>query len=105
MKQRLGTKLAKLLSVDDEHFKVRVRFSDGFIGTVNLAPFFEHPKNLVAEVLRGGMFKMCFVEHGALAWPNGLELCPDALRRMIPPAKMPATRKPKTARSNVGSRV
>jgi len=26
------------------------------------------------------MFDKCFVEMGALAWPNGFELCPDALR-------------------------
>jgi hypothetical protein len=29
---------------------------------------------------RGGMFEKCLVELGALAWPNGFELCPDALK-------------------------
>jgi hypothetical protein len=31
------------------------------------------------EVMRGGLFERCYVESGALTWPNGLELCPDAL--------------------------
>ena len=40
---------------------------------------FENPKGLAAEILKGGMFDKCFLELGALAWPNGFELCPDAL--------------------------
>jgi len=30
------------------------------------------PKGLAAEVIKGGIFERCFVESGALAWPNGL---------------------------------
>lgn len=28
-------------------------------------------------------FGRCFVESGDLAWPNGYELCPDALRLWV----------------------
>jgi hypothetical protein len=41
------------------------------------------PLTLVLEVLRGQMFTQCFIEAGALAWPNGYELCPDAVRSWI----------------------
>jgi len=59
--------------------------SDGFRGTVDLGRIFAAPKRkpLVVEILRGNLFERCFVESGALAWPNGFELCPDALRALI----------------------
>jgi len=47
---------------------------------VSLRDIFESPKGLAAEILMGGVFDKCFVELGALAWPNGYELCPDALK-------------------------
>ena len=43
-------------------------------------PIFGSPKNLAAEVLKGNLLAKCFIENGALAWPNGLELCADRLR-------------------------
>ena len=35
------------------------------------------------------MFERCFVEDGALAWPNGYELCPD-LRARLEKKRRPA---------------
>jgi len=84
--KKLGNKIRRILGVDDESFCVRLRFSDGTVGNVSLTPLFEHPKGLAAEILKGGMFSMCFLENGALAWPNGFELCPDALRARVTPA-------------------
>jgi hypothetical protein len=46
-----------------------------------LRHFFSEPKNLSAEILRGGMFEKCFIKSGALGWPNGFELCPNAIYR------------------------
>lgn len=77
---KLGNKIERILRFDDESFSVSLRFADGATGDVALAHIFEQPRGLAAEILRGGMFSMCFVENGALAWPNGFELCPDALR-------------------------
>ena len=50
-----------------------------------LAPLFRKRgrRLLPLEILRGHLFDRCFVESGALAWPNGYELCPDALRARI----------------------
>jgi len=79
--RKLGNKILKVLGVDTESLNVVVRFADGCQGRVSLAHLFERPKGLAAEILRGGAFEKCFVESGALAWPNGFELCPDALRQ------------------------
>jgi hypothetical protein len=71
--------------VDKESYKVTVEFTDGFRGVVDLGFIFDTPgrKPLVLEILRGQLFARCFVESGALAWPNGYELCPDAIRNWI----------------------
>ena len=67
--------------VDVESLAAKLRFSDRAGGWVSLVHLFERPKGLAAEILKGGMFDKCFLEMGALAWPNGFELCPDALRQ------------------------
>ncbi len=79
-KLKLGSKLKKIFKIDLEGFKVGVLFNDGFRGVVSLHHLFAKPKGLAAEILKGGFFERCFIESGALAWPNGFELCPDALR-------------------------
>lgn len=82
---KVGTSITHVTAVDPEAYRVSVRYADGFEGTVNLGPLFSEParKPLVAEILRGDLFSKCFVESGALAWPNGYELCPDAIRNWI----------------------
>ena len=82
---KLGTRIKRIRRVDAERYCVAVEYVDGFSGTVDLNFIFERParRPLVAEILRGGLFGRCFVESGALAWPNGYELCPDAVRAWI----------------------
>jgi len=77
---RLGNKIVKILRVELDNFRVTLRYQDGATMTVSLSRIFDTARGLAAEVLRGGIFARCFVESGALAWPNGFELCPDALR-------------------------
>ena len=79
---KLGTRLKRIKRIDAENFKVSLEYVDGFTGTVDLSFIFDQPakKPLVLEILRGQLFGRCFVESGALAWPNGYELCPDAIR-------------------------
>lgn len=77
---KLGRKIKKILSVQSDTFSLKLKFEDGHVAWVSLEYLFARPKGLVAEVLKGQLFNKCFVESGALAWPNGLELCPDALR-------------------------
>ena len=80
---KLGNKIIRIVSINSEAQTVRLRFSDGVSGVVSLKPIFELPTALSGEVLKGNMFGLCFIESGALAWPNGFELCPDLLRRML----------------------
>ena len=72
--------IKRIVSVDPDSFSVIVQFEDGLISNISLRHIFTKPKGLASEVLRGGMFDKCFLESGALAWPNGLELCPNAMR-------------------------
>ena len=82
---KLGTRLRRIRKVDPERYTVTVEYEDGFRGTVDLASIFAAPKRkpLALEILRGNLFDRCFIESGALAWPNGFEPCPDALRAWI----------------------
>jgi len=61
-----------------------LKFRDKSIGKVDLTEIFSEQQMgpLVKEILRGQIFHSCFVEAGALAWPNGLELCADTLREI-----------------------
>ena len=82
---KLNTRIRRVLSVDPERFRVELEYTDGFRGTADLSGTFAAPKGkpLVLEILRGMLFDRCFVESGALAWPNGYGLCPDAVRASI----------------------
>ena len=82
---KLGNRIRRIVKIDSERYRVKLEFHDGFRETVDLRFLFERPKRgpLVLEILRGQLFAKCFVESGALAWPNGYELCPDAVRNWI----------------------
>jgi hypothetical protein len=82
---KLGSRIKRIKRTDAERYRVVLEYTDGFTGTVDLRFVFDGAarKPLVAEILRGGFFDRCFVESGALAWPNGYELCPDAIRARI----------------------
>jgi hypothetical protein len=78
--KRLGNKIEKILSTDSENLKLKLKYTDGIIGEVDLSSIFSRPKGLASEVIKGQLFEKCFVESGSLAWPNGLELCADSLK-------------------------
>lgn len=82
---KLGTQIKRITNIDADRYRVGVEYTDGFRGTVDLGFIFRSPgrKALVLEILRGQLFARCFVEAGALAWPNGYELCPDAIATCI----------------------
>lgn len=80
-KIKLGHKIAKIEGCDLDSLSIKIRFTDKTGGWISLKHLFEKPKGLTSEILRGNMFEKCFVESGALAWPNGFELCPDSLKQ------------------------
>ena len=58
-----------------------VRFQDGVDGVVRFDP---HSLTGVFERLRDkDFFRKVFVDHGAVAWPEDIDLAPDAMHRAI----------------------
>ena len=59
-------------------YRLRVRFEDGLQGIVSLKEELYGP---VFEPLRDPMFfaQVSIDEFGAISWPNGADLAPDAL--------------------------
>ena len=90
---KLDNRLKRVVSCDEATLRVTLEFTDGFRGTVDLTQLFRGAaRPLPLEILRGRLFERCFIEGGALAWANGYELCPDALRARIvePQRRRPA---------------
>ncbi len=66
-------------------FKIEVSFADGTTGIADLGP------RLSQGPLGDGfdplcdpkMFAQVFLEHGALTWPGGIDLAPDAMYERI----------------------
>lgn len=92
-----GNEVLHIVNVDVEHYAVSLEYADGEVLNVSLRHIFDKPKGLASEVLRGGMFEKCFLESGALAWPNGLELCPDALRMWATEQATPTAKRKRQA--------
>ena len=73
----------RLVSVrPDEDFRLQVVFVDGTAGDVYLRAFIESPSTdgTLFEPLRDpGCFRQVRIEMGAVSWPNGADLAPDAM--------------------------
>jgi Protein of unknown function (DUF2442) len=66
----------------EDDFRLHVVFVDGTAGDVRLRGFIESPSidGTLFEPLRDpGYFRQVRVELGAVAWPNGADLAPDAM--------------------------
>lgn len=60
--------------------RLRVRFNDGTQGDVDMAEFVRCPHAGVFAPLRDeGIFRQVQVILGAVTWPGGLDLAPDAM--------------------------
>lgn len=92
-KFKLGNKLKKILKIEKDKFIIYVEFNDGVKGKFNCEFLFNKPQGLASEILIGNFFDKCFIENGALAWPNGLELCPDSVKMTMIEQKNIITRK------------
>ena len=59
--------------VDD--FKLALTFSNGESGVFDAAIYLSEKQGSLLEPLRSiSYFQSCFIDAGALCWPNGLEL-------------------------------
>ena len=67
------------------NYKIEVSFADGTTGVADLAP------RLSQGPLGDGFDPLCdealfaraYLEHGALTWPGGIDLAPDAMYQRI----------------------
>jgi hypothetical protein len=61
-------------------FRLHVRFFDGTEGTVDLSALIHSADAGVFAMLADvAVFSQAAVEFGAVTWPNGLDLAPDAM--------------------------
>ncbi|ASR50366.1 DUF2442 domain-containing protein [Blastomonas fulva] len=66
----------------DGDLRLRLTFSDGSTGIWNAAPLLASKDTPLTIPLREPQaFARAFIDNGALAWPNGLELAPWTLHQ------------------------
>jgi len=65
-------------------YQLSVEFVDGTVGEANLQLMIFADTAGVFEALRDRtLFEQAFVDYGAVTWPNGLDLAPDAMYDVI----------------------
>ena len=74
-------KLTDIHSLGDH--RLELTFSDGFKGVWDAAPMLAREGSLLVALREPAYFARCFIDAGALCWPNGLELSPDRLREQV----------------------
>ncbi|KAA0250121.1 DUF2442 domain-containing protein [Acidobacteria bacterium ACD] len=62
---------------------LRLEFSDGTAGEYDVRHLVDRDTELTRPLREPGFFASVFLELGALAWPNGLELSPSAVHREL----------------------
>lgn len=63
--------------------ELELRFSDGSHGAWSAADLIARDTVLTGPLADPAYFHRAFIEAGALAWPNGLELSPGSLHRRL----------------------
>lgn len=61
--------------------QIELEFSTGEVGAVDLSDVAQKSGTMAAPLRDPATFRGFFLELGALAWSNGLELSPEALYR------------------------
>ena len=61
-------------------YRLRVRFRDGFEGVVDMSGLVASPDaGVFAALADSEAFNRVFVALGAVCWPDGLDIAPDAI--------------------------
>ena len=64
-----------------DEYRLRVTFTDGYVGTVDCRPMFALRDWPIVQKLRDErLFKQVAVEHGVVTFPTGYDICADVLR-------------------------
>jgi hypothetical protein len=65
-------------------WQLAVKFNDGSSGIVDLSALANGPDAGIFEALRDpSFFAQAYLDCGAVAWPNGADLAPDAMFKEI----------------------
>jgi hypothetical protein len=64
-------------------FRLRLRFKDGAVAEHDFAPLVARPGPLLDPLRDPVYFARVSLDHGAPTWPNGYDMCPDAVRMML----------------------
>ena len=65
-------------------YRLHVRFLDGLMGEVDLASLIRAPHaGVFAALADTTLFQQARVEYGAVTWPGGIDLAPDAMYACI----------------------
>lgn len=65
-------------------FCLKVKFSDGISGSVDMCDFIHAPDAGVFSILKDNkLFTKVYLDYGAVTWPGELDLAPDAMYEMI----------------------
>jgi hypothetical protein len=77
--------MIKLLSAEyTENGLIVLEFSDGNKGVFNLLAYLkERTGSLLLPLADGDYARRCFIDAGALCWPNGLELSAGRLHELV----------------------
>ena len=66
------------------HFRLHVRFEDGVEGEADLAALIHVPQaGVFAPLSDPALFAQVTLDLGAVSWPCGVDLAPDAMHRAI----------------------
>lgn len=66
------------------NWQLSVEFNDGLVGIVDIAELVNAPTPGVFAALRDpAFFLQAYLDYGAVAWPNGADLAPEAMYKAI----------------------
>ena len=60
-----------------------LRFSDGSWGTFDAGSYIDAATEMTRPLADSAFFSRCFIEAGALAWPNGFDLSAQSLHERL----------------------
>ena len=76
--------MIKLTAIEPEAgYRLLLRFSDGAWGVHDFARIVESATPMTVPLSEPAFFRRCFIEAGALVWPNGLDFSAGSLYRWL----------------------
>lgn len=64
-------------------YRIALRFSDGSEGVFDCTRFVDAQTPMTQSLRDPAYFNRCFIEAGALAWPNGFDLSARSLHKTL----------------------